>query len=82
MKYVRLGNGNVKDDSHPVEISNRLPVSFVSSLAVVPGLGLVVLRFSKVHFFFTPDTIAMAAMSPCRVAWMVAIGRVIHWVRK
>ncbi len=82
VKYVRLGNGNVKDDSHPVEISNRLRVSFVSSLAVVPGLGLVVLRFSKVHFFFTPVAIAMAAMSPCRVAWMVAIGRVIHWVRK
>jgi hypothetical protein len=45
-----------------------------SALALVPGLGLVV-RDNRVHVFATPDVIAMAAMSACRVAWMVGVVR-------
>jgi hypothetical protein len=53
---------------------------FVSptALAMVPGLGLVVREYGnggRVQFFATPDTIAMVSMSPCRVAWMVAVSR-------
>ncbi len=46
-----------------------------SALALVPCLGLVVRDLAHVQFFATPDTIAMASMSPCRVAWMVAVSR-------
>ncbi len=53
----------------------RLP----SALALVPGLGLVVLDYhdggGRVQFFSTPDTIAMSSMSPHRVAWMIAVAR-------
>jgi hypothetical protein len=46
-------------------------------LAVVPGLGLVVRNHGNYDLlvFATPDTIAMAAMSPARVAWMGAVAR-------
>jgi hypothetical protein len=46
---------------------------FPIALAVVPGLGLVVREADndgRLQVFATPDAIAMAAMSPCRVAWM------------
>jgi len=45
---------------------------FPDALAVVPGLGLVVREYGKgrLQVFATPDAIAMAAMSPCRLAWM------------
>jgi DNA-binding beta-propeller fold protein YncE len=49
-----------------------------SALALVPSLGLVVRRTaigSRVQVFATPDAIAMASMSPPRVAWMVAVAR-------
>jgi hypothetical protein len=48
-----------------------------SALAVVPGLGLVVRERDngRLQVFATPDTIAMAAMSCLRVAWMVAVAR-------
>jgi hypothetical protein len=48
-----------------------------TALAVVPGLGLVVREVSnrRLQVFATPDTIAMAAMSPVRVAWMAAVAR-------
>ncbi len=50
----------------------RLPVA----LAVVPGLGLVVREhYGRLQVFATPDTIAMAAMSHVRVAWMGAVAR-------
>ncbi len=52
--------------------------SFPSALAMVPGLGLVAREsgsYGRVQFFTTPNTIAMASMSPCRVAWMVAVSR-------
>ena len=50
----------------------RLP----AALAVVPGLGLVVREHSgRLQVFATPDTIAMAAMSHVRVAWMGAVAR-------
>jgi hypothetical protein len=44
-------------------------------LTTLPGVGLVV-RFAKgLQFFATPDAIAMASMSSCKVAWMVAVCR-------
>jgi hypothetical protein len=48
-----------------------------SALAVVPGLGLVVRELGnpRLQVFATPDAIAMAAMSPVRVAWMGAVAR-------
>ncbi len=47
-----------------------------SAVAVVPGLGLLVVRHDTgVHFLATPDAVAMAAMSSCKVAWMVAVCR-------
>jgi hypothetical protein len=49
-----------------------------SALALVPGLGLVVREIGKVgrlQFFATPDSIAMATMSPYRVAWMIGVAR-------
>jgi hypothetical protein len=52
----------------------RLP----TALTLVPGLGLVVREYSnggRLQFVATPDVIARAAMSPCRVAWMVAVAR-------
>ena len=48
-----------------------------TSLAVVPGLGLVAreLLEQRLQVFATPSAVAMAAMSPHRVAWMVAVAR-------
>jgi hypothetical protein len=49
-----------------------------STLVLVPGLGLVVREDSgsgRLQLFATPDAIAMASMSPHRVAWMVAVAR-------
>ena len=46
-----------------------------SALATVPGLGLAVRHCTGVQFFATPDAIAMAAMSSCKVAWMAAVRR-------
>ena len=49
-----------------------------STLALVPGLGLVVREDSgggRLQLFATPDAIAMASMSPRRVVWMVAVAR-------
>jgi hypothetical protein len=50
-----------------------------SALAVVPGLGLVVREClgARIQVFATPDTIAMAAMSRSRVAWMGAVVRAV-----
>jgi hypothetical protein len=50
-----------------------------AALAVVPGLGLVVRELFnwRLQVFATPDAIAMAAMSPVRVAWMVAVARAV-----
>ena len=48
------------------------------TLALVPGLGLVVREAGnggRLQFFATPDAIAMASMSAPRVAWMVAVAR-------
>ncbi len=61
-----------------------------TALAVVPGLGLVVreaFNDGRLQVFTTPDAIAMAAMSPCRVAWMAVVVRAalrrgdIRWQR-
>jgi len=47
-----------------------------SALAVVPVLGLLVVRHDTgVHVLATPDAVAMAAMSSCKVAWMAAVCR-------
>jgi DNA-binding beta-propeller fold protein YncE len=50
-----------------------------TALAVLPDLGLVVRerRNERLQVFATPDTIAMAAMSCVRVAWMVAVARAV-----
>jgi hypothetical protein len=49
------------------------------ALALVPGLGLVVRQnggtVGRFHLYATPDTIAMAAMSACRVAWLGSVAR-------
>jgi len=47
----------------------------VRSLALVPGVGLVVRLDTGVQFLATPDAIAMASMSLHKVAWMVAAWR-------
>jgi hypothetical protein len=48
-----------------------------TALAMVLGLGLVVREHGndRLQVFVTPDTIAMAAMSRMRVAWLVAVAR-------
>ncbi len=50
-----------------------------TALAVVPGLGLVVREwiYERLQVFATPDAIAMAAMSPNRVAWMGAVAQAV-----
>ncbi len=51
---------------------------FPVGLAIVPGLGLVVRESGnkgRLQVFATPDTVAMAAMSPHRVAWMSVVAR-------
>jgi hypothetical protein len=58
-----------------------------SALAVVPGLGLVVRerdggRHGRVHVFASPDDVAMATMSPVRVAWMVIVVKGCRWRHK
>jgi hypothetical protein len=50
---------------------------YPTALALVPGLGLVVRESNRVQFFATPDAIAMASMSACRVAWVVAVARAV-----
>ena len=50
------------------------------SLALVPGLGLVVREFGnggRLQVFSTPDMVAMRRMAPIRVSWMVAAARAI-----
>jgi hypothetical protein len=48
-----------------------------TAMVVVPGLGLVVREVynQRLQVFTTPDAIAMAAMSPHRVAWMAIVAR-------
>jgi hypothetical protein len=50
-----------------------------TALAVVSALGLVVREYGnrRLQVFATPDAIAMAAMSPDRVAWMTAVARAV-----
>jgi len=48
---------------------------YCRSLALVPGLGLVARHDAGVQFLATPDAVAMASMSFCKVAWMVAVRR-------
>jgi len=45
------------------------------ALAPVPGVGLVVRHVAGLQFLATPDAVAMAAMSSCKVAWMAAVWR-------
>jgi hypothetical protein len=50
-----------------------------SALALVPALGLLVVRelnnSGRVQFFATPDAVAQASMSAARVGWMVGVAR-------
>jgi hypothetical protein len=48
---------------------------YPTTMADVPGLGLVVRDLYRIQVFTTPEAIAMAAMSPCRVAWMTVVAR-------
>jgi hypothetical protein len=48
-----------------------------TALATAPALGLVVRELERVQVFAAPDAIAMAAMSPIRVAWMGAVARTV-----
>jgi hypothetical protein len=45
-----------------------------SSLALLPGLGLV-RDGGRVQVFATPDVVTMASMSVARVGWMVAVAQ-------
>jgi hypothetical protein len=48
------------------------------TLALVPDLGLVVRENDnggRCQVFASPDAIAMASMSACRVAWMVGVAQ-------
>ena len=45
------------------------------ALASVTGLGFVVRHHEGVKFLATPDAVAMASMSLCKVAWMAAVCR-------
>jgi len=47
------------------------------TLATLPGVGVVIRHEAGVQFFATPDAVAMAAMSSCKVAWMVAVHRCV-----
>jgi hypothetical protein len=46
-----------------------------NAFVLVPGLGFVVRHSTGVQFLATPDAVAMASMSSCKVAWMVAVCR-------
>jgi hypothetical protein len=52
---------------------------FPSALAFVPGLGLAVREWynERLQVFSTPDIVRMASMSDSRVAWMVAVARLV-----
>jgi hypothetical protein len=53
-------------------------LAFPCTLALVPGLGLAVRGMGErgwVQLFATPEYVAMASMSPTRVAWIVAVAR-------
>jgi hypothetical protein len=59
-------------------VSGRLRTP--TALALVPGLGLMVMERGAggcVQFFAPPDMIAMDAMSAVRVAWMGAVARAL-----
>jgi len=63
-------------DEHTGAVVQRRDLGFnCNALAWVPGLGLVVRHNTGVQFLATPDAVAMAAMSSCKVAWMVAVCR-------
>jgi hypothetical protein len=59
--------------------SGDVEFRYPSALAVVPGLGLVVREDSngRLQVFVNSATVAMAAMSCMRVAWMVAMVRAV-----
>ena len=48
-----------------------------ASLALVPGLGLIVRDKLRLQVFSTPDMLAMRAMSDVRVGWMTATYRAV-----
>jgi hypothetical protein len=49
-----------------------------TALTHAPGLGLLVTACTNLCVFVAKDTLAMAAMSPVRVAWMAVVGRVLQ----
>jgi hypothetical protein len=56
-----------------------------TALAALPCVGLVVRDLGdegRVQLFATPDAIAMASMSPCRVAFMGAVARAVQQLHR
>lgn len=57
-----------------------------TAVAIIPGLGFAVREYGyngRLQLFATPDVVAMAAMSPCRVAWMTGVNRgILHRVKR
>ena len=70
-----------KDARWPLDVLDREGaggLAYPEALALVPDVGLVVLDGSKggrVVLYSTPDALAMAAMTPLRVGWMVGVAR-------
>jgi hypothetical protein len=67
-------------DGTPCESSKprgREPGGFMRprGLAAVPGVGFAVRGSDAVHVYASRDALAMAAMSPARVAWMTVAAR-------
>lgn len=57
-----------------------------TAVAIIPGLGFAIREYGyngRLQLFATPDVMAMAVMSPCRVAWMTGVNRgVLHRVKR
>ena len=69
----------VADDAYKTAVTAARKRKFdfhCTALATVPTLGLLVVRHEAgVQFFATPDAVAMASMSFCKVAWMAGVCR-------
>jgi hypothetical protein len=68
-------NANAEETGIGARSKNLDSHYYPLALATVPGLGLVVRHETGVQFLATPDVVAMAAMSFCKVAWMAAVCR-------
>jgi hypothetical protein len=71
------GADNDEEGGDEGERLQGVELPFPTTLALVPGLGLVVREDdnSNLQFFATPDIMAMTSMSACRVGWLSAVAR-------